>query len=277
MGGRLAGVGIGHATGNGPGRLEGCLQQLRARGVGGGLDRLRGEPRVEDAQLDPQAAADAVQGESAVGVGRRRRGPARLIVDPAPPALGSLGTLADRALRAHPRRQRAADRPDRDLHARDAPALGVDQAALDDLLGLERDLGGRLILVGVEVGPAHAVAGGQRRGAELGVLRRRGAGRVEPEPARTIARRMADRGREDPLRADGREQQLAPQGGGDRRVRDRLAFGIEDAADDEHPAGGGLRGGIVRLRGGGCLTGLVAHGDRAPPGSRRLRRARPGT
>ena len=54
-------------------------------GVGGDLDRLRGEPRVEDAQPGMQAAADAVQGEAAVGVGRRRLRPARPVVDAAPP------------------------------------------------------------------------------------------------------------------------------------------------------------------------------------------------
>ena len=92
MSGGPAGVGIGHAAGDGPGRQERRLQGLHARGgVGGDLDRLRGEPRVEDAQSGVQAPADAVQREAALGVGRRRLRPARPVVDAAPPAVRSFG------------------------------------------------------------------------------------------------------------------------------------------------------------------------------------------
>ena len=52
MSGRQAGVGIGHEAGEGPGRQQRPLQGLDARwGVGGDLDRLRGEPRSKTPSL----------------------------------------------------------------------------------------------------------------------------------------------------------------------------------------------------------------------------------
>ena len=93
----------------------------------------------------------------------------------------------------------AQDRRDRDHRARDGLAVHVEEAALDDLLRHEPDLGRWLVLVGVEVGPADAVAGRQRGGAERRVIGRRGAGRIEPEPARSVARPVAGRRRKAPF------------------------------------------------------------------------------
>ena len=74
---RLAGIGVGHATGDGPDGLQGQAQRLRAGiGIRVDLDDLAGEPRVEDAQEHPQPRADAVEGEPPVGAGDRRAGPA---------------------------------------------------------------------------------------------------------------------------------------------------------------------------------------------------------
>ena len=47
------------------------------------------------------------------------------------------------------------------------PALQVEQPPLDHLLGPERDVGGGLVGVGVELDPAGAVARRERDGAEL--------------------------------------------------------------------------------------------------------------
>ena len=53
---------------------------------------------------------------------------------------------------------------DRDLDVPGGPALQVDQPAVDHLLGPERDVGGGLLGVGIELGPADAVA--RRQGGQ---------------------------------------------------------------------------------------------------------------
>ena len=83
-------------------------------------------------------------------------------------------------------REVAADRPDRDRDIRDGPALHVEQPPVDHLLRPERDLGGGLIVVGVELDPADAIAGRHGDGAEILVSRRGRPGasiRNRPEPS----------------------------------------------------------------------------------------------
>ncbi len=238
MNGGPAGVGISHAAGDGPGRQECRLQGLHAcGGVGIDLDHLRSESRVENAQLGVQAAADPVQDEAAIGVGRYRLRPARQIVHTAPPAVWSFPPVLD-GLCEYERWEAPPDRRDRDHRARNGLALHVEELALNDLLRHEPDLGRWLILAGVEIGPAHSVAGCQRGRAELGMMGRRGAGRIEPEPARRAARPVTGRRREGSFGIGTAEQELASQGDGNRRVGHRLALRVEDAANDEHPARG---------------------------------------
>ena len=87
----------------------------------------------------------------------------------------------------------ARNRHDRDPDIRDGPALHVEQPPVDHLLGPERDLGGGLIVVGVELDPADAIAGRHRDGAKILVARRGRPGRIDPEPARAVRAGVGER------------------------------------------------------------------------------------
>ena len=208
---RLAGVGIGDSPVHGPGRLQRDRERLGDRGgVGLQLDHLHGESRVGDGQRDPEARAHAMQGEPAVGVGGRRLGPGRHVVPVGPPKGRALGA---RTLGVGVLMKDVADGPDRDLDAAHGLARDVEEPALDHPLGLEPDLGVGPIGVGIEVDPADAIAGSHRDGGELVITRRGRAGRIEPETARAVAARMADRVRAQRLQADGGPDRLGPRGG----------------------------------------------------------------
>ena len=106
---------------------------------------------------DADAPARAADGEPALGVADRRPGPGRQVVPVVP-----------RKRRAHrgPHERSSSrftgmTRPmawtdDRD--APDRPAVQVEQAPLDHLLGPECDVGDRPVGVGVELDPAGAIA-----------------------------------------------------------------------------------------------------------------------
>ncbi len=81
---------------------------------------------------------------------------------------------------------------DRDHHVRRRPALHIKQPAMNHLLALERDIGGRLIGVGIELDAAHAITGRDRDDADGFVPRRRSPRRVDAEPPRSVRARIAD-------------------------------------------------------------------------------------
>ena len=168
----LAGVGIGDATGDDPGRLQCHRHGLRVRRVVGlDVDHLRGESRVGDAQVGLEAAADAMQGEPAIGVGGRRLGPGRQVVHASPP-VGRTFEAAHERIRVPESKEDASDGRDRHRDTLGGPALQVEEAPLDHLLGLQPDFGVGLIGVGVELGPADSVTRCQGDGHELVVPRR---------------------------------------------------------------------------------------------------------
>ncbi len=143
------------------------------------------------------------------------------------------GSSLDPSLRSRSRRPRPA-----------GPAGQT--PALNDLLGPERDVGGRPIGVGVEVDPARAIAGRDRDGAELIVPRRRDPRGVDAEPSRSVGAGIADGDLASSATCSVNSQRLAPRVDHGRRARHRLARRIEHAADDEHPARRRLRVGVVR-------------------------------
>ena len=160
MRGRLARVGIGHAPGDDLGRFQRHRHGLRFRGaIRLDLDRLEGEPRVMDGQ-------DRVQFRPTP---RRVKRPSASVVAGLGQAGKSLASLSPRRIDDHrtelddssagARAAIASNRRDRDRDARDGPALHVEQSPVDHLLRPERDVGGGLIVVGVELDPAGAVAG----------------------------------------------------------------------------------------------------------------------
>ena len=176
-------------------------------------------------------------------------------------------------------RDDAAHGLDRHLDIPDRPAVHVEQPPLDHLLGSERDVGGRLVGVGIELDPAGAVAGRHRDGAEPVMPGRRGALGVDPEAAGVVAPRLADRGGAPLVARIAAPRLLDRRVDHHRRARLRLAVGIEHAADDEHPA----RGRPVSRRRRGPATTAGAWRGSSPLASDRRQIAaagsqgRPGT
>ena len=64
--------------------------------------------------------------------------------------------------------------------------MHVEQSPVDHLLRPERDIGGGLFVVGVELDPAGAISRRQGNGAEPVVAAMTTSGRIDPEPARAI-------------------------------------------------------------------------------------------
>ena len=245
---RLAGVGIGHAPGEDLGRLPAPRSSAsipkrhpsRPRFSGG---RTAGDGRSRTAC---RSRPDAAQGEAALGVGGHRPGPGRKVIDRCPRSKttpSKLATSPGRALR-----RIATDRRDRERDVRDGLALQVEQPPVDHLLGPERDVGGGLVGVGVELDPAGTIAGRQGDGAERLVTRRRGPRRIEPEPARAVAARaspigigLASRhvgstpGRHGP-RIDHRSSRPAPACPAGRARGRRRTSGPGPASGSRHPA-----------------------------------------
>ena len=151
--------------------------------------------------------------------------------------------------------------------------LKVEQPPLDHLLGPERDVGGGLIGVGVELDPADAVARRDGDGADLVMASTTrcaaASSRNRPEPSPS---RLADRRQVRSPPTAGRVRCLSACVDHHRRVRHRLALRVEHAADDEHPARGRLRIRVVRLRGdrtwvrlSSLTSGLAMAGEAPAP------------
>ena len=250
---RLARVGIRHAHVQDLGRRQRGRQRRRSRGGLVRLDRdpLVGEPWVTDDQARVQILAHAAHGEAALGIRRHRPGPCREIV--------GVSVSVDDPIRPAMNRARwklnpspcgiAENRHDRDPDIRNGPALHVEQPPLDHLLRPEGDVGGRLIVVGIELDPADTITGRQGDGAEILVARRRRPGCIDPEPARAVCAGVGERDHLELRRKRGPIEGQVPRVDHNRSARQRFSIGVEYAADHEHPGGRG-RIGVIGLRGG---------------------------
>ena len=164
MGNRLAGVGIRDPTVDDFGRLQGHGHWLRpGTAVRIDHDPVPREPRVFGHQEDANVLANTTESEAPFGVGDRRARPGRQAPGGIPtPENGTLVDLVGNGIRASGAMAHAFDRhPD----ALDGPAMQVEQPPLNYLFGSERDVGGRLIGIEVDVDPADPVAGRDRSGA----------------------------------------------------------------------------------------------------------------
>ncbi len=189
------------------------------------------------AQGGLEATAHAMQGEPALGVGGRRLGPGRQVVHASPP-VGRTFEAATHAVQYSPSPEGGCVDPgDRHRDALGGPALQIEEASLDHLLGLQPDFGVGLIGVGVELGPADAVARCQGDGHELdrsatttfGAQSRRNW----PDPSASawpITTGLNPSWTEATLRP------LEPRVNHHGRIWHRLALRVEHAADHEHPA-----------------------------------------
>ena len=119
-------------------------------------DDLGREPRIIDRERREQVSTKAMQGEATISVTRRRRRPGSQFFERMRQEVRPLGLAVNRT----------EDRPDVDHDALDGPALHIEQASLDHLLGLKPDVAGGLLGVEIELAPADSIPRRDRRDAK---------------------------------------------------------------------------------------------------------------
>ena len=161
----LAGVGIRDTAGDDLGRLQRHRHLLRRPEVLSVsiVDILlanRGSLNAREAWRPRPMPCRVNRPSASVIAGLGQPGKSFASSPPEGRAFGSLTTLVRVSLKD------AAHGRDRDRDIRGGPALQVEEAALDHLLGSERDIGVGLVGVGVELDPADPISGGQGDGAD---------------------------------------------------------------------------------------------------------------